>query len=499
MYCFISTVTNNRKAGVITAIAYAGAPYIFTNSVIRYAAGELLAMAVAPWVFLGIWKIQQGKSGWLPLGLGAAALLLSHNLSTAIFALFAVLFLLTTPKVLTRPAALKQLFGALLVAVGLSAFFVYPLLEARNAANYNVFDVGFMFHLSEVLNHAHSSLGSMWAGTQVPYGALGVLGVFSLGFAGFALTKSSDIQIKRFLVTAIVLIGISLLISSSIFPWTYLPSNFWVIQFPWRVNIVTALFLAALPGIVFSVLSSRNEDPVANVDTNLNGIPSAKSNTGECAWFRKPKWAAIAAVVAVGALAIVDFAVMAHSVDITRENTYDWSITFLGSMGPHNVDYLPSATREWDFFNRNHLPLALDGAMEFTNIERTGRQLDFEALVHQGGTVELPLFFYPGWRAYVDGARVPLFESENGFAAIELPSSEFSSTSTSQVTAYYAMSPATQAGATVTAATVLGLLAIATRRALRLRALRTSGSPAAKQFLTGLKDNRRRGASDEAN
>ena len=437
MYFLVRGITGRGSAGVISAIAYMSYPYLITNFTIRFAVGEQLAMAIAPFVLLGIWKIIHGERGWLLLGLSTGALLLSHNLSTFIFALVSLLFLATYwRRVLTRPA-IYQLLMALAVALGVAAFFIFPLLEARVAAEYNAFVPGFMSDLPLVIRDTMWWFGpALIPSANIPFAWLGIPGLITLAFIPLGYQRATN-HLRKFIIMSLVLSAGAFFASTWLFPWDLLPESLLFIQFPWRLNMVIALLLSALAGVVYSAVWDNPHRAFA--------IPIA----------------GVAALITAGL-------VMAPIPLQGRLNVYDHANHWMDTMLVQVADYFPTrvinyvgdGSESWSpsvlgapqFLTRPSGPLALSGIMEFFDFTQYGRRLQMEISVQQGGIVELPVFFYPGYQAFIDGVRAPIFESENGFVAFLLPTP-----GTHQVEAYFGMSPATIAGATVTGVTLLGL------------------------------------------
>ena len=506
-----------RFAGVISAIAYMSAPYLLVNSQVRIAAGEFLAMVFIPLILLAIWKIAHFENGapsesaWLMLGLTVGGLLLTHNLSVAIFAGFGLIFLLVSLFGTTYGNAsschsaarsearqnaesqspvifriCKQLLLAGSVAFGLSAFFLLPLIEARGAAMYNVFLPNFMSNASLVQYHAQWSFANAFIPNgNIPYAWIGLLPSLALVCLPFTYRHLSP-SFQKFIIIGLALTAISFVLMSPLIPWAHLSPAFWVIQFPWRLNVVGTVFLSAISGIV-----------IGNFIDGRAGWASHRRSVSSARLPIPVNFARITALVLVGTVALGG--VWLANLRRVPDDAYIWNdhqVNYMVMTNWGRSDYLPSrvinyvpvepgldATWFGEFehtIDRSHDPIALTGSVQFSDFTHYGRKMQFTATVSQGGIVELPVFFYPGWRATVQGVQVPVFESDNGFAAIVLPNpgeyvtgnggwlpaGGFGCTNTCEVTAEWGLSPATRVGALTTAATLLGLLAyaIVTRR-----------------------------------
>jgi len=441
MFAFMRRVTCSNFAGLLSALAYMSAPYVIANGLIRFAAGEYLGLVFAPIVFLGLWKIIHGESGWLLLGLATGGLLLSHNLSTGIFGLFALLFLLAYAKTAFQVAALKQYLFAAALAFGLSAFFLLPLLEARASADYNAFHLGFLSDIERVQAAAvPSMLMALLPNFNPPFSWIGFLATLALLIAplvaGFWPHKWQKMGIVS---TGLAIL--SLFISSRFFPWKLMPEQLLLIQFPWRLNLIVTFFLSCLIGLVFAA-------------------PIRMKRVSKVLYRLQSKAICIKAVIVavVAALATISIAMSLPYLP-PRDDANVWDAHMLGVQAVWNWDYVPTRTVVADgFFARDHNPTALTGEMSFDNFAHFGRHLSLTAKVETRGILELPLMFYPGYRAEVDGNRVPVFESNYGFVAVDLPAG------THQVAVEFAMSPATKVGASLTGVTLLAIAAYGATR-----------------------------------
>jgi len=432
MYYFMRGVTGNNNSGLIAAVAFMSAPYLLINTTIRSAAGESLGLALAPLLFLGLWKILNGTPGWILLGLGAGGLLLTHNLSAVIFALFAVLFIVGFGSRFFNQFALLQAGKALLLCLGISAVFLLPFLEARSAAEYNAFQPGFMGGISLVNEHTHQSLAAaLFPSFTIPYGWIGLLGIATVVLFPIVY-RWIPVELRRLAIVLLVLSALAYLMTTFLFPWGQLPEAFWVIQFPWRLNIVTTLFLAALAGLVFPALITWVGE------LGRHWLPIAV--------------ALVFALLGLGTAGIV--------LDNSPESRHDvYALQDAWGFRLFNNDYLPVRAVNYGdnpgggWFTvselvRPHQPIALTGQMEFTEFTHFGRNLQFNAEVTQGGIVELPFIFYPGYQASVDGVRQPVFESDNGFVALEL-----TNPGAHAITAHFGMTALTITGAIITLGT----------------------------------------------
>lgn len=129
-YC-ATDILKAASPGHLFAIFYVFASYRLTNMAIRFATGEFLAMTFLPLVFYGFYQIMLGnKQKWPSLALGMTLVIYSHVISVYLTVLVLALMWLTgfifTKQKLAR---LWALIKSALLTLGLSAFYILPMLE----------------------------------------------------------------------------------------------------------------------------------------------------------------------------------------------------------------------------------------------------------------------------------------------------------------------------------------------------------------------------------
>ena len=121
---------SSRRLGLLGALLYTLSCYRLVCVYTRAAAGEFTAMAFFPLVLAGLYGIYTRDkprfADWLPMSLGMAAMVQSHLLSCELTALLLILFCLLRLRETLRPARLLAWVKAALLAVGLSAWYLFP-------------------------------------------------------------------------------------------------------------------------------------------------------------------------------------------------------------------------------------------------------------------------------------------------------------------------------------------------------------------------------------
>ncbi|RMF28853.1 MAG: hypothetical protein D6759_15015, partial [Chloroflexi bacterium] len=259
------------RAGLLTAIAYAYAPYQFLDALLRGNQPESVALAMLPFILWAFYRLLVTPSRWaFLLSAGSLALLaLTHNISTLLFAPFLGLFVLVVGLVGGPPtadrrrltairyalSAMRRPLLALLLGMGVTAFFWAPAvlekgyvqLHLSRTTRNNDFHYNFVT-LGEALAPPRAfDTSLMNPPMRVELGLVQV-GLAALGLV-VGLRRWRDRQRRAlllfFALSAVVMVWMSTRISLPV--WEAFPLLAFV-QFPWRFLGRAALPLALLAG-----------------------------------------------------------------------------------------------------------------------------------------------------------------------------------------------------------------------------------------------------------
>lgn len=273
-----------EAAGILTAAAITLAPYRAVNLFVRGALSEAWGIMAIPWVLLGMLQvIKQEKNGWQTLTISLVVLMLSHNIMTMLFVplglLFAVLYAGFSKWVVhkNKTNQLKTLLrinGSLLLATGLSSFYLFPALLEKNLTKVGSIFAGY-FHYSHhflyirqffQLNWGYE--GSAWGPDDgisffLGWGQLIGLGILALLLLirMFKHKKWQQIASDKKIVLSVLLgalSGLSLFMAilKSKPLWDALPGLSFA-QFPWRFLGVGIIFIGLLVGSSASLIKQR--------------------------------------------------------------------------------------------------------------------------------------------------------------------------------------------------------------------------------------------------
>ncbi len=211
----------NRFVSLISATLYGFAPYHLYDMYSRGSVGEILALAIVPFI---LWKIERKSFFWTSLGIGF--LLLSHNTLALFFLPILFCYALLSQKRKQRDT--KIIVVAFSLGVGSSLFFILPaVLELSHT----------IFRTTQI---------SEWQNYFANITLIGILSFLAvIGSLIFIWKKKGNTRLPIFFaVHVLVTIFFSSQLSS--FLWPLLPHS--LVQFPFRllsVVIIGVPFLVA--------------------------------------------------------------------------------------------------------------------------------------------------------------------------------------------------------------------------------------------------------------
>jgi hypothetical protein len=427
-YALAREVTKKTVPSALAAVAYTVAPYHLLDFFVRRSDGEFFPFMFAPLVFLGLYRLTRPdnkKNAVLPLAIGGAGMLLSHNLSALIWAVAALVFVAINWRSIFVGTAKKQwkkslpalLFSGFLMLL-LSAVYWLPMLEARGAATYNIMNSNFteanMGGRAEAVATRGIRIGELFFNTGVQgdmffaFGLVAVLGVLAFYLAR---NKMPD-DIRKFTRQMLWfgLIAGFLSTVGSAFLWEHAPNQVAIVQFPWRLLTITSFAMAFVSGFgLYYFLKDIMEKHQKSIPLQASTI--------------------------LGAILIVAAASSQIAVGVSGGR---WRETFnydlVTGLVEHpsrgwwygaEYEYLPSnvmgCTDVWGCHIKENIPeWMLD-----RKAEGIMRYCDDGTLQEAGsatcaGYLEYPLFYYPAYTATAGGESLEVFESNNGLVAVSV-------------------------------------------------------------------------------
>lgn len=425
-----------RRAGYVAAALYVYAPYLhYVDPHIRGALPEAFSFATFP---LALWALDRlrrtpASVPWVASVFLVAAVILSHNLMGLYFYGLLMAWVLWHAVVPSRGRdaggsqnARRQiwpLLGALLLGLGVAAFFWLPVILERNAVNLTTLigandNYDFHTHFVSLRELLSSSLQPDWGATQSPFrfnlGLAQWLGGL-VGVTMLALGRVRHRQHTLFFVLA-AFITIYLMTPWATWLWEAVPLLPYF-QFPWRLLGAAAALLSILGAVGIEAIAARFKSR-----GRLDSLPYLAG-------------VAVAMLLALPLSQPTPWLPFGE-VNTLRMSQIENSGRWLGTTStadyvPATVEMLPPRRPQMvdpfaigqppDRINRDAMP---DGA---TVTAESVRPLTTRYLVSAPKQFRLRLyqFDFPGWRVTIDGQPATTeLASPEGLIVVLVPSGE---------------------------------------------------------------------------
>lgn len=434
MFRLVREALKNENTALLAACLYLLAPYRIVDAFERFAVGELLVFVFLPLVFHGFYSLYYGdKTKTWYLAVGFAGVVLSHMISTVFIIAAGAAIVLANIKQAFKKQNLLHLAVNAAFAVGISSFFVFPLFEAKGAADYFAFTGGMQ---KDVYGHAtfpfQLFFGKMdfdelpvsqfrdTLANEMPQ-VIGLVFIACLLALPFVFGKLRGKKRRRGLLAFTAAGVLCCALATTLVPWGRLQAHFPAIanlQHPWRFLMPALFFLSIACALIIQLIVEKLE---------------------------------IKHIFIIVLISLVYISPLIASTDIRldRDNIYDDSYfnDYLPQRAFENLDYTKS---------RSHNAELIDGVAELSEQSINGSKVTLHISAKTDCTVELPFFFYPGHQARSsDGTAIKMHESPNGFVCFTLPAGFDGTVSTA-----FKGTPITKISLVISAVSVLAFAAL---------------------------------------
>lgn len=397
MYICGKRIFESRTAGTCASILYTLASYRLLDIYLRDALGEYTAMAMLPLFVLGLWEVIFGDAKrWRTLAFGAAAVFMSHMLSTVLCAGLALIFALLGLWKIVRERRLAAIVKAALSALALCLFVLVPLLD------YGMQGIGDSGTFSTSVSANALQPMELFVTKNGEAKGLGwalVLGVAALGYA--ALSGRGE---KKEIRAALLLAGIGAafaLAATNLFPWMKAESvsrglvNY--LQFPWRLMAFADVLLALGAGYGIACFADG----------------------------KRQKELAALCVLAVCVLCVYP---QMESYAIQSEEQPQYGLRYADPYFRWKSytdvitgSYLEYALEGSDLSATWDQSVKTEGAVTLENVVKEGTAVTAQVDAQEDARIQLPLFAFDGYRAEMDGEELALDAGENNRLTVQIP------------------------------------------------------------------------------
>lgn len=382
-YLCVRSLMNSRRAAVGASVLYTLCIYRLVNLYTRATLGESLAMIFFPVVLLGLYEVlRRNEKRWPLLALGMTGVCMSHLLSTLFCAAFCALAaLLSVKKLFAEKKRILAVLAAAAVTALCALWFYVPMMQYTAAG----------ISTSVVLNSAENVHvpGSFLVGfagdvkTGAPEDFAYTIGVVPglallIGCAlllarRYAAGKTAfESENDKLSLSLLGLGALALLLSTDAFPWSFFCSLrkpfstfFMQIQFPWRFVSVAA--------------------PMLSVSAAWGYLKDEKN--------AKLGMAVLAALCVI--FSGYTMQTMVQQTPVLEKETYT-------STRIDQFEYTYLAT-EKTALKVGDVRVNPEGTCEVLEYQKRGTELTARVRTKDGRYMELPLLYYPGYQAEIDG------------------------------------------------------------------------------------------------
>ncbi|MDD3417306.1 MAG: hypothetical protein PHY47_25495 [Lachnospiraceae bacterium] len=417
-YYSAKTITKSNDAALMACIIYMLSPYRLNDLYIRASLGEVIAMIFLPIVIAGIYHIFLGdKKKWYLLVIGYSGVVQSHMLSCIFVTMISVIMGILLFKHLLMEKRIFALAKAITAFLIINGWYIIPVyIFTKSAVGLNRIqntdfyeDAVFPGQLLMTKASTFTTLSvgdgigqEMQLSIGIMCGIVLLLGVFYLLHNRKQEQKAEKI-VHLLMVSLMVLCGVMLFASTTIFPWKALSKIAFIsklmstIQFPFRFLSIVTVSLALICGLVIE-------------------------NTDMLRKYKKELMVVLIIVGMVGAYEIMD-GYLQEEVYITK--------TSGGFTEFELSEYWPDGTKSETFEDTSYW---VSGA-EITYYQKEGTKLEFfYDAAQEGAFIQLPLLYYPGYRAKLsDGETLKVVRGEENRVCVALNESK----NKQKVTVYY--------------------------------------------------------------
>jgi len=396
-YITINRIFSSSFAAATGALLFTFAIYRILDVYHRAALGEALSFTFIPRVFWGLHEIIHGNyKKWYILAIGYSLLVFTHVISTVLM-FFTMLILLAIyyKPLIKEPKRILYLLVAGVATLIIVSYYLLPMFEQMVSDTFYYNGRNNMAKAQDMTLDFHWIMWGMFSGIihprQLFIPGTGLLLTCVIALRVFVAGKSPKLRLAD---TGVIVGLVFILMSSPIIPWSVFPFNLLnFIQMPWRLYEFSSFFFAAAGGYYLSLLVKSNKRAVV-----IGGM-----------------------VVAATLLILVNDAKLYK--EVRCHNSIAENIP-LPPNGYHmaGLEYLPAAVPSAEFIQNRGDAIERKSDRSFVSpIIREENTTIFEIEVKEPDIIELPLIYYKGYKATLNGETLTVNESTHGLIELSIP------------------------------------------------------------------------------
>lgn len=382
MFLLSKSLWGNNLAAFLSAIIYSFAPYRAVDVYVRGALPEALAFIFFPLItyFFNDYVISKKAKSLLLFSLLLAGLILTHNLSVLMFAIFLSLWGLWFIYQHNAWKIILHFLAAGLLAVGISTFYILPVIAesqfislGKTTEGYYSFENHFVSLKQLLFSRYWGYGGSLWGDDDRLSLSVGYVQwltpIFLLLLAIFFKKLNS---LKTFLILFVIgWLMLYLTHMKSIFFWKLLvPISY--IQFPWRF-LGSAIFVFSLSAGAVTMLLKKRLLYIFTITISLSAIFLNIEYFKEDIWLN---------------FSDKEFFSGTHFDDQTASAVNDFWPKY-GLEAPRFIAHID--------------PIFLEGSGSAKLLKKRSNYAEYDFnIISKNAEVQFPIVYFPGWQAKSD-------------------------------------------------------------------------------------------------
>jgi hypothetical protein len=420
-YIVMNKIYRSAFAAAVGSILFSFAAYRLHDLYFRCALGESISFTWMPLVLWGVYEIVKGDyKKWYILTLACFLLINTHVISTIIIFIVTLFFLAFNYSAFVKePARLKYLALSGITALIISSYFVFPLLEQLFSNRFWMSSKPF-FDGEMGLNWRYTVYAIFTSFNHDSNVSIGGI-LIAMACLRFFINGRNLPQLKS-LDFGVLLACICLLLCYYRF-WNILPSSFThIIQFPWRFFPAATFLLSVAGGVYASQLLAKSRI------------------------YRKILFFLFIAAVSYYGMGYGMDGLYKQDIRTAPAVTADFPKTVVGA------EYLPEKVPSLSYLKERGFVVSYRRSDTETGcLQRQDNGLSFSLKTAQKDAFELPLIYYKGYRAELNGEEIEVGESKNGLL-------EITAAKSGEVKVYYAGTAIQKISVWLTLLSLLALL-----------------------------------------
>lgn len=407
MFLFVRSLWGKVPA-LVAALAYLFAPYHIVDIYVRGNIAEFFAMGMLPFVLWSFTELTMRKNkAWIVLAsLIYGLFILSHNITALFGTGFLGSYLLFRFLAQRKDFPISRVFIALLLGLGLSAFFWLPALIEKEFVRASILIEGanlledHFVYFSQLVNPSWGfglSVAGSEDGMSFQIGILHWLG-FAGAIVGVILGKKKGENsfggtVAFFAVVAIMCVFLMLPVSG--FVWKRIELVRFI-QFPWRLLLFVSFSTSVLIGAAIHALP--RESKVYPVGVLLT---------------------AVLCIVVYGSYCKVE-GYYPTRVKYNGFNTRRARVdTVAGEYVPKTALSIPEKISDNDL-------IIAQGEVQWKNLYICDASYEYHIRVSRPSTIKCEALWYPGWNVYLNDRIIESYPSkEEGLIEFRVPRGDY--------------------------------------------------------------------------